>query len=293
MLARITRMGSPENAEIARLLERIAALLELRGANSYRVSAWRRGAEVCRHHPDSIARLATSEGRPGLELLPGIGPTIAGQILLWARTGSSPYLDRLERDASPESAFQTLPGVGPALARRLHDSLAVETLEELEVAAHNGRLEGVPGIGPRRAAAIRDVLALRLARTPREPVARHEPSVELLLRVDAEYRERSRLGQLKKIAPRRFNPTCATWLPIWHCDRDGWRLTVLFSNTALAHRLGRTQDWVVIYAKRGDTELQYTVVTEKVGPREGARVVRGRESESSSGRNPQPLTRLQ
>jgi hypothetical protein len=65
-----------------------------------------------------------------------------------------------------------------------------------------------------------------------------------------------------------------------HAERGGWSYTALFSNTALAHRLGRTDDWVVIYfARAGGPEHQRTVVTETRGPLEGLRVVRGRETE--------------
>jgi hypothetical protein len=57
------------------------------------------------------------------------------------------------------------------------------------------------------------------------------------------------------------------------------RLTALFSNTALAHELGRTRNWVVIYfGREGGPEHQRTVVTETRGPLEGWRVVRGREA---------------
>jgi len=71
------------------------------------------------------------------------------------------------------------------------------------------------------------------------------------------------------------------WLPVLHTERDTWRFTVLFSNTALAHQLGRTRDWVVVYFHT-DTrpEGQRTVVTETRGPLAGRRVIRGREAAS-------------
>ena len=82
------------------------------------------------------------------------------------------------------------------------------------------------------------------------------------------------------IAPRRFNPSGAAWLPILHTERDPWRFTALYSNTARAHELGRTRDWVVIYFHQDDeVEGQRTVVTETLGPLAGHRVVRGREGE--------------
>ena len=62
-----------------------------------------------------------------------------------------------------------------------------------------------------------------------------------------------------------------------HTKRGDWHFTALFSNTARAHELGRTNDWVVIYYYDEDhREGQNTVVTETHGPRRGERVVRGR-----------------
>ncbi|NNL66915.1 MAG: DNA-binding protein, partial [Myxococcales bacterium] len=112
--------------------------------------------------------------------------------------------------------------------------------------------------------------------------ARDRPPVALLLDMDSEYRRRAEAGELRRIAPRRFNPGGKAWLPVLHCERDGWSFNALFSNTARAHELGRTHDWVVIYWERDGHEDQCTVVTERSGPRAGRRVVRGREDESAN-----------
>ena len=94
------------------------------------------------------------------------------------------------------------------LSERIHDELHLDTLEALEVAAHDGRLDQVPGIGARRAAAIRAALGTMLKRTrvrpPAAPPASRGPEVAVLLEVDTEYREKSRAGKLPTIAPRRF-----------------------------------------------------------------------------------------
>ena len=106
------------------------------------------------------------------------------------------------------------------------------------------------------------------------------PSVKTLLKVDEAYREGAAANTLPRIAPKRFNPEGRAWLPIMHTDRDDWHFTALFSNTARAHDLGRTHDWVVLYYYDGDhREGQCTVVTETRGPLMGQRVVRGREAE--------------
>jgi hypothetical protein len=105
-----------------------------------------------------------------------------------------------------------------------------------------------------------------------------EPSVATLLDVDREYRERR--DRLPRITPRQFNPGGKARLPILHTTRGPWRFTALHSNTALAHRLRRTHDWVVIYFHAGQhPEGRRTVVTETRGELEGRRVVRGRETE--------------
>jgi len=146
----------------------------------------------------------------------------------------------------------------------------------------------VPGIGHQRAEMIRAALSLRLpdaarargwaSHAGRSAYAR--PSVDLLLAIDADYRRKAAAGELPRIAPRRFNPGGEAWLPILHTARDGWDMTALFSNTARAHKLGRTNDWVVVFYEEGPDDGQCTVVTETHGPNAGRRVVRGRESES-------------
>jgi putative hydrolase len=216
-----------------------------------------------------------------LDRLPGIGPSIARAILEMLRTGRWMQLERLRGSLDPEQVFQSIPGVGPELARRIHDTLEIETLAELEQAAHDGRLEQVPGVGPRRARMVAAALAHMLQRRPAHPPSPTvEPDIELLLEVDREYREQAAAGTLRKIAPKRFNPQGEAWLPILHAQRGDWEFTALYSNTARAHDLGKTSDWVVLYFHSDHgPEGQRTVVTETSGPQAGRRVVRGREAE--------------
>ena len=81
------------------------------------------------------------------------------------------------------------------------------------------------------------------------------------------------------VMARRFNPKRVAWLPIRHTTRGCRHYTALFSNAALAHRLNRTNDLVVIYWDDGIGERQCTVVTADRGSLAGYRVVRGREAE--------------
>ena len=66
-------------------------------------------------------------------------------------------------------------------------------------------------------------------------MAKQSPTVELILQLDTEYRKKAEAGELKKIAPKKHNPDGETWLPILTTEREGWRFTLLFSNTAHAH----------------------------------------------------------
>lgn len=266
------------NARIASVLQKVADLLEQQAASAHRVRAWRDAARSVRENLREVSDVFRDHGRVGLEALPHIGPRLANVLIELIKTGHCGALDRLRGDGS--KVLERVPGLGPELAARIHDQLGIETLEQLEAAAHDGRLAQVPGFGERRIAAIRDVLATRLARTRPPPPALAQPPVGLMLEIDREYRRAAAAGELRKIAPRRFNPTREAWLPVMHVERDGWAFTALFSNTARAHELARTHDWVILYYHRaGEPDSQATIVTEWRGELRGERVVRGRERE--------------
>jgi len=273
------------NARCADRLREAADLLHLQGANPFRVSAYRKAAGTVLELPEDLQAIIDREGLPGLEALPNVGRGIAAALLEMTRTGRWTQLERLRGSADPVQLLTAVPGLGHRLAERIHEELHVDTLEALELAAHDGRLESVPGVGPRRAAAIRASLQAMLSRSrPHRTAATtgavEEPPVATLLDVDLEYRRRAADGDLPTIAPRRFNPSGEAWLPVLHATRDPWHFTALFSNTAQAHQLGRTRDWVVIYFYDDEhAEGQHTVVTETHGPLIGQRVVRGREAE--------------
>jgi hypothetical protein len=277
--------GELLNARCADRLREAADLLQAQGANPFRISAYRKAADTVLDLPEELTGIVERDGLPGLEALPSIGRGIASALLEMTRTGRWMQLDRLRGSADPVQLLTAVPGLGHRLAERIHEELHVDTLEGLELAAHDGRLESVPGVGPRRAAAIRANLQSMLSRSRPHRAAAGcrtvaEPSVQMLLEVDREYRERAAAGTLPTIAPRRFNPSGEAWLPVLHTTRDGWHFTALYSNTAQAHQLDRTRDWVVLYCYDDEhTERQHTVVSETHGPLVGRRVVRGRETE--------------
>ena len=277
------------NQEIATVLDDIADSLEVQHANLHRIRAYRTAAKYIYQYQESLAKIVASGNIKVLQTLPNIGESLAAIIEEYVKTGKSEVLQRLQGEVPPEDVFEQIPGIGSELADRIVKTLDIKTLEELEQSAHDGRLLRVQGFGQRRVKSIQISLAGLLSGFSRRRVSHSKPtqtttdsprpSVDLLLEVDTEYRQKAAANELKKIAPKRFNPNNEMWLPIYHTEKDDWTFTALFSNTARAHDLGKTHDWVVIFFEKNGFEGQSTVVTETSSLLIGRRVVRGRESE--------------
>ena len=283
-------VGRSENLALARLLDETAQLLEEQRANPFRVRAYREAAAEIRRLKRSLRSVWEEDHHEGLLHIPHVGESLSRAIETWLATGSLGILARLKGDQAAEEILRSVGGIGRELAHRIHHDLHISSLEELELAAYDGRLVGLARLGPRRVHAIRDQLAtrLRFSRHGRERRQRRgappgeiptAPPVTELLDVDCEYRDAVAQNRLARIAPRRFNPLREAWLPVLHTHRGDRHYTALYSNTARAHELGRTRDWVVIYLDDGTHEQQWTVVTERRGGLRGKRVVRGREPE--------------
>ncbi len=273
-----------DNQQIAERLDEVAGLLEAQGANVFRVRAYQKAAKTLRGLERQAHEILDADGMEGLTRLPGIGESLGRSIERLARTGRLGLLLRLRGHAGPEHLFTTLPGIGLETASRIHEQLGIDSLQELEAAAYDGRLAQVTGMGAKRIRGIREALAGRFRRQPPAaavpPRPRPEPPlVAELLETDREYREKAKGGRLPRIAPERFNPTGEAWLPVLHTQRGNRQYTALYSNTARAHEMGMTHDWVVIYRDDHDGQGQWTVVTSRFGPLRGQRIVRGLETE--------------
>ncbi|MDX8519877.1 helix-hairpin-helix domain-containing protein [Mesorhizobium dulcispinae] len=267
------------NLLVAGRLRDYADVLMQQGEGGFRAKAFRRAADVVATLDRPVDQILSQEGREGLIALPAVGTGIANAIAEMVGTGRWSQLDRLRGELAPEVLFRSIPGIGAKLAGRLAAEGQIESLEELEHAVRFGKLH-VKGLGPRRMRMIAAAIVERFGgpTLPRRIIAAR-PSVSQLLQVDRIYRERTAAGQLRKIAPKRFNPAGDAWLPILHARHGDWHFTAMFSNSQLAHRLHKTSDWVVIYYhKDGEPEGRCTVVTVSSGPWLGQRIVRGRET---------------
>ncbi|PAP77646.1 helix-hairpin-helix domain-containing protein [Rubrivirga marina] len=174
----------PTNIELAEALDQMAEVLVRQGEpNPYRVQAYLQAAAMVRDLEEPVARLYGEGGRDALMSLPGIGVSLAHHIAQYVETGRIGLRDRLLRADDPATLLATLPGVSERLARRLVDELGIESLAELERAAHDGRLQDLEGIGPRTTEAIRLQLNSILNRSARRRARRLRRQVAQLAAV--------------------------------------------------------------------------------------------------------------
>jgi DNA polymerase (family 10) len=147
----------PRNDALAEQFELLADLLELEGADSFRVGAYRKAAARIRETPSSVAQLAL-DGRA--KLLQGIGKTIEGKIVEVVDDGEIHALTKRKAEVPAEVAtFMRLPGLGPKTARRIWKELGITTVADLRAAAEAQQLRGHAGIGPGTEQKIASALA--------------------------------------------------------------------------------------------------------------------------------------
>jgi DNA polymerase (family 10) len=170
-----------ENIQIARALDEVADLLEIQGANPFRVRAYRNAARTIGTLGTPVETLLETDGR-ALEKLPGIGADLAGQITRMCRTGELARLRELA-STTPESlvALLRIPGVGPKRARLIYEKVGARTLAEVERAARAGRLSKLPGLGTVLEQAILRGIEQDRVRTARIPLAQAEAYVRPLV----------------------------------------------------------------------------------------------------------------
>jgi DNA polymerase (family 10) len=149
-----------DNTEIARRFYRLAALMEIRGDDPFRLRSYRNAAEAIEVWPTPLQEIAEAEGETGLQDIPGVGKAIAGKVLELLSTGSFAAWDRLTAE-TPESVLDLteIPGIGPKTAALLHERFKVSSRADLEKFVAGGGLEMVDGIGPKTAERIKEALA--------------------------------------------------------------------------------------------------------------------------------------
>src|SRR5258706_9786900 len=136
----------PRNDQLAEQFELLGDLMELEGADGFRISAYRKAAARIRETPTSVAQLAL-DGKA--KQLQDIGKTIEAKIVEVVVDGEIHALTKRKAEVPAEVAtFMRLPGLGPKTARRIWQELGITTVASLKAAAEAGELRGHAGIGP-------------------------------------------------------------------------------------------------------------------------------------------------
>lgn len=131
--------------EIARALEEIATLLELKEENPFKIRAYTNAARSIEAWGASFSDLQNEEA---LEKIPGVGKAIAAKIKELATTGSLKFLEELRAEFPPAILeLFTVPGLGAKKIKALHEQLEVSSIAELQAACEAGRVAELPGFG--------------------------------------------------------------------------------------------------------------------------------------------------
>jgi DNA polymerase (family 10) len=141
-----------DKKDVASTLDEIAAYLELKGEDQFRVRAYQTAARAIAAFQGDLEEALTNGE---LAELKGIGRTTLDIVANVLTTGTCPLLERL-RDEVPHGLVEMLriPGLGVTKVRQIYDTLGVDSLGELEEAAREGRLANLPRFGPRTALRI-------------------------------------------------------------------------------------------------------------------------------------------
>jgi DNA polymerase (family 10) len=154
-----------DNAAIAVILSEIADLLEIKGENPFKIRAYRNVADIASNHPHHLASLDETS----LREIPGIGKDLAGKIREIATTGDSQFHRELLAEFPPSILdMMRLQGVGPKTVAMLHRELGVQTIDDLQRAALDGRVRAIKGMGAKK-----EALILKAIEERKSSVGRH------------------------------------------------------------------------------------------------------------------------
>ena len=147
------------NLELARIFNEIADILDLTGANAFRVNAHRKVARTLEEAGEDLAALARTDPAR-LREIPGIGDGSAKKIEEFIRTGKVAEHDELLASIPPGvPGLLRIPGLGPKRVRTLWQEGGVDGVETLRAKLADGSLTGLSGMGPKTLKAIEESLA--------------------------------------------------------------------------------------------------------------------------------------
>ncbi|MFC7204381.1 DNA polymerase/3'-5' exonuclease PolX [Haloferax namakaokahaiae] len=168
------------NAEVAALFDEFADLLDAKGV-AYKPSSYRRAAENIRESPHAIERLA-EEGKDSVMEIDRVGDAIASKVVEYFETGQIEELEELREELPVEmAALTSVEGVGPKTVGALYEELGITTLDELETAAREGRIQEVKGFGAKTEQNILDGIDFARESHQRETIGKARPVADDLI----------------------------------------------------------------------------------------------------------------
>jgi DNA polymerase (family 10) len=174
------------NAEVAALFEEFADLLEAQDV-AYKPQTYRRAAENVRAYGQPIESLA-AEGAEALEGIDGVGDAISSKIVEYFETGEIAELEEAREELPVDmNALTRVEGVGPKTVGRLYEALGIETLDDLEAAAREGRIREVKGFGAKTEENILENIPFARRATKRALLGEARPIADELLAVLADH----------------------------------------------------------------------------------------------------------
>jgi DNA polymerase (family 10) len=235
-------MRSVTNSEIAAVFDHVADLLEYQGGNVFRVRAYRNAAHTIGGLVEPLATVRADANR-ALTDLDGIGDDLAGKIEGLLDTGRLPLLEELKSQV-PAAAFELMrvPGLGPKKVKQLVDALGIDSLEALEQACHEKRVESVKGFGAKTQAAILDNIAFA-----------KDPAHARMLWNDADAIVQDVLGWMRQCPEARQVEGAGSWRRGRETVGD---LDVVVDSRAAAAVMDHLERWhgMAAVLQRGDTK---------------------------------------
>ena len=138
-----------DNPAMARLLNETADLMEIDGADSFRVRSYRRAAEAVEQTTADLVAVAADTAR--LLEIPGIGKSMAANLQAIAATGTMPLREELlAKYGAGLLQLLKLPGMGPKTVALLWDAGKISSIDQLAEAIAQGRLKGLPRMGAKQ-----------------------------------------------------------------------------------------------------------------------------------------------
>ena len=137
-----------KSRELADLFEKMADILEFKGENPFKISAYRKASRIIGDLTQDIEEIA-EQGE--LKNIPGIGEGMAQKVVEYLKTGKISRFEEVKKGVPDELiAIMDIPGMGPKTLALIHKERGINNLSQLEKAVEDSSLTDLPGMGEKK-----------------------------------------------------------------------------------------------------------------------------------------------